>query len=400
MLDLELEKAVSRAVHEGTVKLVLSAPTRESALRRVTVQRLGEIWQAETLTATQAFHQSVREGELREFVCRILREELTQLHAWDDTYEYAVRVTGKGRVLQTRRRCAAPPAVRGQHDRQKNYLLPQGEDIPALVDMGIFTKEGRVAAPMYDKYRQINRFVELVDDALSALPDRGDRPFTVLDFGCGKSYLTFVLYHYFTRVRNLPVRMVGLDLKQDVIARCNETARRYGYDGLHFELGDINGYEIDCPVDMVVTLHACDTATDHALFHAVRWGVPLILSVPCCQHEVNGQISAQKLSLLTRYGIVKERFSALLTDAIRANLLVCCGYKAQLLEFVDFAHTPKNLLIRAVRGNVSQEARERALEEAQACLDEFGIWPALPRLLQEAELVRGLERPRHPRHPL
>ena len=325
---------------------------------------------------------------------------MTQLHAWDDTYEYAVRVTGKGRVLQTRRRCAAPPAVRGQQDRQKNYLLPQGEDIPALVDMGIFTKEGRVAAPMYDKYRQINRFVELVDDALSALPDRGDRPFTVLDFGCGKSYLTFVLYHYFTRVRNLPVRMVGLDLKQDVIARCNETARRYGYDGLHFELGDINGYEIDCPVDMVVTLHACDTATDHALFHAVRWGVPLILSVPCCQHEVNGQISAQKLSLLTRYGIVKERFSALLTDAIRANLLVCCGYKAQLLEFVDFAHTPKNLLIRAVRGNVSQEARERALEEAQACLDEFGIWPALPRLLQEAELVRGLERPRHPRHPL
>ena len=183
MLDLELEKAVSRAVHEGTVKLVLSAPTRESALRRVTVQRLGETWQAETLTATQAFHQSVREGELREFVCRILREELTQLHAWDDTYEYAVRVTGKGRVLQTRRRCAAPPAVRGQHDRQKNYLLPQGEDIPALVDMGIFTKEGRVAAPMYDKYRQINRFVELVDDALSALPDRGDWPFTVLDFG-------------------------------------------------------------------------------------------------------------------------------------------------------------------------------------------------------------------------
>ena len=181
--------------------------------------------------------------------------------------------------------------------------------------MGIFTKDGRVAAPMYDKYRQINRFVELVDDALSALPDREDRPFTVLDFGCGKSYLTFVLYHYFTRVRGLPVRMVGLDLKQDVITRCNETARRYGYDGLRFELGDINGYDIDCPVDMVVTLHACDTATDHALFHAVRWEVPLVLSVPCCQHEVNGQIKAKELSLLTHYGIVKERFSALLTDA-------------------------------------------------------------------------------------
>ena len=393
MPDLELEKAVSRAVNEGTVKLVLSAPTRESTLRRVTVQRLGETWQAETLTATQAFHQTLGQQELRELVCRTLRDSLSQLHAWDKTHEYAVRVTAKGRVLQTRRPCASAPAVRTQHDRQKNYLLPQGEDIPALVDMGIFTKDGRVAAPMDDKYRQINRFVELVDDALSALPDRGDRPFTVLDFGCGKSYLTFVLYHYFTRVRGLPVRMVGLDLKQDVITRCNETARRYGYDGLRFELGDINGYDIDCPVDMVVTLHACDTATDHALFHAVRWEVPLILSVPCCQHEVNGQIKAKELSLLTHYGIVKERFSALLTDALRANLLVCCGYRTQLLEFVDFAHTPKNLLIRAVRGKVPQTARDKALQEVKACLEQFGVWPTLPRLLQEAGLVRGLEAP-------
>lgn len=213
MPDLELEQAVARAVNEGTVKLVLSAPTRGSTLRRMTAQRLGESWQAETLTATQAFHQTLGQQELRELVCRTLRDSLSQLHAWDKAHEYAVRVTAKGRVLQTRRPCASAPAVRTQHDRQKNYLLPQGEDIPALVDMGIFTKDGRVAAPMYDKYRQINRFVELVDDALSALPDRGDRPFTVLDFGCGKSYLTFVLYHYFTRVRGLPVRMVGLDLK-------------------------------------------------------------------------------------------------------------------------------------------------------------------------------------------
>ena len=144
---------------------------------------------------------------------------------------------------------------------------------------------------------------------------------------------------------------------------------------------------------MVVTLHACDTATDHALFHAVRWEVPLILSVPCCQHEVNGQIKAKELSLLTHYGIVKERFSALLTDALRANLLVCCGYRTQLLEFVDFAHTPKNLLIRAVRGKVPQTARDKALQEVKACLEQFGVWPTLPRLLQEAGLVRGLEAP-------
>ena len=184
--------------------------------------------------------------------------------------------------------------------------------------------------------------------------------------------------------------MIGLDLKEDVIAHCNETARRYGYDGLTFELGDINGYECKYPVDMVVTLHACDTATDHALFHAVRWDVPLILSVPCCQHEVGGQIKGGDLALLTRYGIVKERFSALLTDALRANLLACCGYKTQILEFVDFAHTPKNLLIRAVKGGVSPAAREKALREVKAALEAFELDPTLPRLLEQAGLVQGL----------
>ena len=327
MLDLELEKAVSRAVHEGTVKLVLSAPTRE--------------------------------------------------------------------------RRAAPPAVRGQHNRQKNYLLPQGEGHSRSGGHGGYSpRRGAWPPRCTTNTGKSTALSSWWDDALSALPDRGDRPLRCWTSGVGNPTSPLCFTTISQGFETCRCAWWGWTSSRMSLLDATRRRRRYGYDGLHFELGDINGYEIDCPVDMVVTLHACDTATDHALFHAVRWGVPLILSVPCCQHEVNGQISAQKLSLLTRYGIVKERFSALLTDAIRANLLVCCGYKAQLLEFVDFAHTPKNLLIRAVRGNVSQEARERALKEAQACLDEFGIWPALPRLLQEAELVRGLERPRHPRHPL
>lgn len=247
--------------------------------------------------------------------------------------------------------------------------------------MGIFTAEGKIAAPMQGKYRQIERFVQLVDDAL-----RGKDPKTlrVVDFGCGKSYLTFVLYHYLHNIRGVPVQMVGLDLKEDVVAACNTAAKKYGYDGLHFGVGDIAAYHSDAPVDMVVTLHACDTATDHALAAAIGWGAQYIFSVPCCQHELNAQIESDEFSILTRYGIVKERTAALMTDAIRANLLTACGYKTQLVEFVDFEHTPKNILIRAVKTTMPSAQKQRALQEVQNLCRAFGLHPTLLALLQQA----------------
>lgn len=268
------------------------------------------------------------------------------------------------------------------HNRKKRYLLEEGMVIQPLVDLGIFTKEGKVIHAMYDKYKQINRFLEMVDDVSDNLPRQ--RPLRVIDFGCGKSYLTFILYYYLTVIKKREVQMVGLDLKADVIEKCNQTARKYGYDGLHFELGDINGYQLAGEVDLVITLHACDTATDYALFNAVSWGARVILSVPCCQHELNGQIQSEQFSILTRYGIVKERAASLMTDAIRANLLECCGYKTQLLEFIDLAHTPKNILIRAVKRAPSQRAPAGVLEETESLMEEFLLHPTLYRLLKEA----------------
>lgn len=217
--------------------------------------------------------------------------------------------------------------------------------------MGVFTSEGKIIRSHYDKYRQINRFVEILEDELKCLDLT--KTLHILDFGCGKSYLTFIVYYYLVCVRKLKVHMTGLDLKEDVIKNCNAAAARYGYRELHFELGNIHGYSCETPVDIVMTLHACDTATDYALYNAVQWNAGLILSVPCCQHELNQQMHTDTFSAMTRYGIIKERMAALMTDAIRANLLTCVGYDTSILEFVDLSHTPKNLLIRAVKSGVS-----------------------------------------------
>lgn len=251
--------------------------------------------------------------------------------------------------------------------------------IPPLVDMGVFTQEGKVVKSMYDKFKQINRFVEMVDDILK---DYKGEEINIIDFGCGKSYLTFIIYYYLVELKGKRANILGLDLKKDVIEKCNKTAKKYGYDNLRFELGDINGYKTDMRVDMVVTLHACDAATDYALYNAVNWGATYILSVPCCQHELNKDIASDTLSAMMKYGIIKERTAALATDALRGTMLEYRGYKTQLLKFVDLAHSPKNILIRAVKSNVSKEKKNRSLKEATDMCQFFGAEPTIFKLLQ------------------
>ncbi len=373
------EAFILDCMEHSVYRYVLSAPGKDSPYQRIVVSRIQGNYQCEQYTATQVFHRNLGEEELRGYLAGEIGPVFTQVHAWDENWEYSLRITKKGKLLYNRKKAQKAPAVKMTHNRKKQYLLEEGTVIPPLVDMGVFTPEGKIVRSHYDKYRQINRFIEILEDELKRLDL--EKTLHILDFGCGKSYLTFIMYYYLVYVRGLKVEMTGLDLKEEVIKNCNRAAARYGYSGLHFELGDINGYHCETPVDIVVTLHACDTATDYALYNALQWQAGLILSVPCCQHELNRQIRSGKFAALTRYGIVKERTAALMTDAIRANLLTAAGYDTNILEFVDLSHTPKNLLIRAVKSNISQKTRDKALTEAQQLMEEFSLKPTLYTLL-------------------
>lgn len=380
----QLEEKLSAVAEAQPYKIILSKPSNQAAAyKKIVIEKKESYYQAAAYTQKQVFHENIPEDELCGYLTRTAAGQYLQINAWEDAGEHILLVSKKGKVTY---RCKKQPSAavksEGAHNRKKNYLLGEGTVIAPLVDMGIFTSEGKVVRTMYDKFRQINRFLEIVEDAVKDYPYEH---LNIIDFGCGKSYLTFILYYYLSEVKKMKVQIVGLDLKADVIAHCNQAAQKYGYEHLHFELGDINGYQASFPVDMVVTLHACDTATDYALFNAIQWDAKMIFSVPCCQHELNRQIQTEQFSLLTRYGIVKERFSALATDAIRADLLEACGYKTQILEFIDFAHTPKNLLIRAVQKKIVPRAvKENYLREVERSMEEFGFEPTLYRLLKEA----------------
>lgn len=386
-MDTEIMgEKLQQLLQDKQERLIASKPVNGAEYRKAEILWKNGYYQIARYTQKQVFHENVSEEELSAALLTLM-EQFQQLNTWGTEYEHMLMISSKGKVSYKRKKRSGQAGEgkdpsQTQHNRKKNYLLEEGTIIPPLVDMGVFTKEGKIVRTMYDKFRQINRFLELVDDEVGR---RNLKKLNVIDFGCGKSYLTFVLYYYLTQVRGLTVQMVGLDLKADVIEKCNAAAKKYGYDTLRFELGDINGYQCDFQVDMVVTLHACDTATDYALYNAVNWNAGMIFSVPCCQHELNGQMKAENLSLYTRYGIIQERMAALTTDAIRGNLLEVCGYKTQLLEFVDFAHTPKNILIRSVRRPMPVASVAKSmLAEVEAVMEEFHVEPTLYRLLKEA----------------
>ena len=382
-----LDEAIRPLASDTLQSVIFSNPVpSKTKYRKIRAERNGDAFFVSSFTVTQVFHETVPAEKILDYCLDTAKETYRQLNLWlSDGQVIEILLSKKGKAHVSIR--ADQPAVldrtKALPNRQKNHILQEGMIVPPLVDMGVLTPEGKIIRSRYDKFKQINRFLEIIDDEYKDYVS--DKPLRVIDFGCGKAYLTFVLYYYFTEIRHLAVDMTGLDLKTDVIEKCNLAAQKYGYTSLRFEVGDIADYSPDDNIDMVITLHACDTATDYALYNAVTWNAKKIFSVPCCQHEINKTITSQHLNVLTRYGIIKERFSALLTDALRAEILECCGYETQVLEFIDLEHTPENIMLRAVKrpgGEKAAEARrQKMLPEIEAALQEFRVEPTLYKLL-------------------
>ena len=363
---------------------VLSNPRKKDGAVKVKVRPLLQkeklIFQLEEFRNNQAFHKNADPQEAEEALLAYM-ENMRQMQMETAGASYTILVSKKGKISVKQRaqaQCVKEKEIDRSHNRRKKYVLEEGVPVPFLLELGVMTKEGKIVNSRFDKFRQINRFLEFIEDILPELDK--DRELTILDFGCGKSYLTFAIYYYLHELKKYDIRIIGLDLKKDVIRWCNELSKKYGYEKLTFQEGNIADYSESGTgsVDMVVTLHACDTATDYALAKAVGGGAKVILSVPCCQHELNGQMENDILKPVLGYGLIKERMAALVTDALRAQYLEREGYDAQILEFISLEHTPKNILIRAVKtGKKGGNG-----EAVRRCEEFLHVSPTLGRLLE------------------
>ena len=381
----EILRLLPEILNIDFIRGTISNPRDREGIIKIRVRPLekkGELhFQLESFTKTQAFHENLTAEDACRKIAGVM-ERFGQMQIETVREECTVLVSKKGKVTVRRkkRKTEVRPADRS-HNRRKNYILEEGAPVPFLRDLGVMAEDGKIVRTKTDKFRQINRFLEFIEDILPRL-EKG-RELTILDFGCGKSYLTFAMYYYLHELRGYDIRIIGLDLKKDVIDHCGKLAEKYGYDKLTFLVGDIADYDGVDRVDMVVTLHACDTATDYALAKAVGWGAEVILSVPCCQHELNAQFAAgdrcaAALAPVMDYGLLRERFAALATDGLRAKYLEREGYEIQVLEFIDMEHTPKNILLRAVK---TGRKDGRAAEEIRECIEFLGAAPTLVRLL-------------------
>lgn len=387
----ELKLLLDSMLNDQLTQIILSNSRNSGHASKIKIRPVlikGKLYFQETLyRGAQVFHENFKAEEEKVRIMNYLQELFRQGELKALTREAVVLVSKKGKITVKSRIKTAAKVERTDdskssalsHNRSKQYILKDGQPVDFLVELGVQTPEGKVTKAKYDKFRQINRFLEFIEDVLDELPL--NRLVRIIDFGCGKSYLTFAMYYYLHQMKNRDVEITGLDLKADVIERCNQLAHKLGYAKLCFEKGDISTYEGARNVDMVVSLHACDTATDYALEKAVKWGARVIMAVPCCQHEINRQISNDILQPILRYGVIKERLSALVTDALRANLLEGQGYETQIIEFIDMEHTPKNLLIRAVKGKgMKPKNRKNDTLEVTSFLQ---VQPTLERLFKE-----------------
>ncbi len=377
MMNKEFEKYIkSILANDMIAKIIISNnKTKENLYKKIVIENKINKYFVSKYTETQVFNDNII--DIVSFIVK-QSQYFKQFNFIGRDNEYCLKFSKKGKLLYNKTTLKRELNINTVNNRQKNYILKEGTIIEPLIDLGIFTKEGKIINSMYDKYKQINRFIELIDDLIK---DKEFDKINIIDFGCGKSYLTFIVYYYFKYIKNIDINITGLDLKEDVINNCNNIAKKYGYDNLIFKIGSIEKYQTNEAVDMVITLHACDTATDFAIFNAIKWKAKYILSVPCCQHEINKNFHSKTFPILNGYGIAKERISAIYTDLIRCNLLEIMNYKTQLLEFVDYEQTPKNLLIRATLSNIPLNVKKKKMREVEELLNDINSSQKLYNLI-------------------
>lgn len=412
---MNINELLDKCINEKLIDLTISNVKKkggEIAVKvkiRPVILKDELVFQVSEFIGQKVYHKNVSCNEVKKLIIKLITDVYKQAQ-FNMTDASAQVLSGNNGNLTIKYKKSAKQKEQKDlsHNRSKKYILKEGVPVGFLIDLGVMTKDGKIVHQKYDKYRQINRFLEFIEDILPQLDKNKEQ--TIIDFGCGKSYLTFAMYYYLHELKGYDIRIIGLDLKTDVILHCNELAKKYGYEKLTFLVGDIADYEGVDQVDMVVTLHACDTATDYALAKAVGWNAKVILSVPCCQHEVNKQLEKQRnlhsgkmksktevmevsemlgdqlasmeevLGPIMDYGLLRERFAALVTDGLRAKHLESEGYETQVLEFIDMEHTPKNILLRAVKKG-SPAAKSR--KEAEDCERFLKIQPTLGMLLAE-----------------
>jgi len=376
---LDITQLLDICISDKLIDMVISGQKNKSEDKAVKVRIRPVIlkneieYQVSEFVGRKVLHSNHSAADVKKKIIDYMTEDFKQAQI-NMTDAAATILSSKSKTLTCKYKKAGQLKVQRDlsHNRTKKYIIQEGKPVAFMIDLGVMGQDGKIIRTRYDKFRQINRFLEYIEDILPKLDK--ERELTIIDFGCGKSYLTFAMYYYLKELKGYNIRIIGLDLKADVIEHCNELRTRYGYDKLDFYVGDIATYKDVDKVDMVVTLHACDIATDYALAKAVKWGAEVILSVPCCQHEANRTIKSDILSPVMDYGILKERMAAIVTDAARAKLLTANGYDTQILEFIDMEHTPKNLLIRAVKsGKEDLSAREKTKDMLEALNLELTI---------------------------
>ncbi len=360
---MNIHEIVNKSIEENkfiygvftTPKNKMDNPYKKITMRPVNVKNKSII-QFEKFTDKQAFHENYSYDEAKEEIVNLITDGYKNINLFTSDADYQIIVSKKGSIKVTERQPSKKQSTE-EHNKKKQYIIGENEPCDFLELLGVMNKQGMVYSKKYDKFKQINKFLEIVDDSLKGRELKDD--FMIVDFGCGKAYLTFALYYYFYHLRNVRVKIIGLDLKEEVINYCNEVSKKLGYDNLKFICGDIQNFDYEKNIDMIVTLHACDTATDASLVKAIRWNADIILSVPCCQHEFYDKIKNTELEPMLKHGLIKERVSSLVTDSLRGLFLETKGYRVQLMEFIAMEHTPKNILIRAIKTGKENKNAEK-----------------------------------------